>query len=173
MQLNRPRRFSCSRGRHRPSLVRVMPWPCYLLAVTCIVMQRHVFILFWDVQQDEIREYTEETADRGFYVHVSYNHDLPKLEETIVSRDQMFVSKNFKTTFDREELTEEEYIFLIFTAPPKFDRKTLPGTMARWHNVLHGCGRFVVFTNDHQTQNVCRLNNIPTICVQHTNEGVP
>ena len=45
--------------------------------------------------------------------------------------------------------------------------------MARWHNMLHGRGRFVVFTDDHQTQNVCRLNNIPKICVQHTNEGVP
>ena len=52
-------------------------------------------------------------------------------------------------------------------------RRIPADTMARWHNVLHGCGRFVVFTNDHQLQNVCRLNNIPTICVQHTNEGVP
>ena len=71
-------------------------------------MQRHVFILFWDVQQDEIREYTEEKADGGFYVHGSYNHDLPKLKEKIVSRDQIFVSKGCKTTFDWEALTEEE-----------------------------------------------------------------
>ena len=71
-------------------------------------MKRHVFILFWDVQQDESRDYTEETADGGFYVHSSYNQELPKLEETIVSRDQMFVSKSCKTTFDWEAFTEEE-----------------------------------------------------------------
>jgi len=131
-------------------------------------------MLYSNVQQDEIRENITAymavdedarmqnmgTPDNGFH-------------ERIVSRDQMFVSKGCKTTFDREALTEEERKLLIFTAPPKFDQKTLPGTMARWHNVLHGRGRFVVFTNDYQTQNVCRLNNIPTICVQHTDEGVP
>ena len=83
MQLYWPRRFSCSCGHHRPSLVRVMPWPFYLLALTCIVMQRHVFILFWDVQQDESREYTEETSDGGFYVRGTYNHKLPKLKEKL------------------------------------------------------------------------------------------
>ena len=36
-------------------------------------MQRHVSILFWDVQLDESREYTEETADEGVYEHGSYD----------------------------------------------------------------------------------------------------
>ena len=50
-----------------------MPWLFYLLEVICIVMQRHVSILFWDVQLDESREYREETADEGFYAHGSYD----------------------------------------------------------------------------------------------------
>ena len=64
-----PRPYS----HHRCSLFRVMPWLFYLLEVICIVMQRHVSILFWDVQLDEIREYTEETVDKGFYAHGSYD----------------------------------------------------------------------------------------------------
>ena len=36
-------------------------------------MQLHVSILFWDIQLDESREYTEETADEGFYANGSYD----------------------------------------------------------------------------------------------------
>ena len=60
-------------SHHRCSLFRVMPWLFYLLAVICIVVQRHVSILLWDVQLDENREYTEETADEVFYAHGSYD----------------------------------------------------------------------------------------------------
>ena len=61
-------------SHHRCSLFRVMSWLFYLLAVICIVMQRHVSILVWDVQLDESREYTQETVDEGFYAHGSYDN---------------------------------------------------------------------------------------------------
>ena len=102
-------------------------------------------MLYSNVQQDEIRE--NKTA----YMAVDEDARMQNMgtpddgfHEKIVSRDQMFFSKGCQNTFDQGALTEEERKLLIFSAPPKFDKKTLPGTMARWHNVFHGRGRFVV-----------------------------
>ena len=81
----------------------------YLLAGTCIVNQRSLLILSLGVQQDKIRE--NKTA----YINVDEDARMQNIgtpnngfHEKIVSRDQMFVSKICKTTFDREALTEEE-----------------------------------------------------------------
>ena len=108
MQLNRPGRAQSPRS-HRPSLFRTMPCLFYLLAVISIVNQHYLLMLSLNIQQDEIRENITAymavekdarmqnmgTPDNGFH-------------EKIVSRDQIFVSKGCKTTFDREALAEEE-----------------------------------------------------------------
>ena len=109
MQLNRPGRAQSPRGFHRPSWFRTMPRLFYLLAVISIVNQHYLLMLYLNVQQDEIRENITAymavekdarmqnmgTPDNGFH-------------ETFVPRDQIFVSKGCKTTFDREALREEE-----------------------------------------------------------------
>ena len=85
-----------------------MPWLFYLLEVIYIVNQYYLLMLYLNVQQDEIRD--NKTA----YMAVDEDARMQNMgtpddgfHEKNVSRDQMFVSKGCKTTFDREALTEE------------------------------------------------------------------
>ena len=75
------------------------------------------------------------------------------------------------TTFNRELIPPAERGLMLFVAPPKLD--SLPDSMKSWRDALKGRGTYVIMTNDPQTRRVCRDNDIPTICVEHSDEGLP
>ena len=45
--------------------------------------------------------------------------------------------------------------------------------MKSWHQAIKGRGKYIVITNDPQTRRVCREHNIPTMCVEHSDQGLP
>jgi hypothetical protein len=93
-----------------------------------------------------------------------------RLSETDVSAEQGCV-----TTLDRSLLPLDERDFLVFTAPKPLDKahQGLPRALKRWNRGLKGKGRLVVFCNDVTTRQICAAHNIPTVCVEHTDEGLP
>ena len=75
------------------------------------------------------------------------------------------------TTLDRSKLSQQEQGLLLFSAPPPFHE--FPQTLKSWDNAVRGYGRLVIFTNDPETRRVCAENDVPTMCVEHTDEGLP
>ena len=76
------------------------------------------------------------------------------------------------TTLNREKLPEHERSLLLFSAPPPL-LEEFPSTLRTWDVALRGRGRLVIITNDFNTRKLCTANDIPTICVEHTDEGLP
>jgi len=75
------------------------------------------------------------------------------------------------TTLDRENLPDSERGLLVYSAPPPL--KEFPSTLKSWNDALKGMGKFVIVTNDPGTRRLCRELDIPTVCVEHTDEGLP
>lgn len=75
------------------------------------------------------------------------------------------------TTLDREYLSEEERGLLLYSAPPPLTE--FPNTLKSWNDALKGMGKLVIVTNDPGTRRLCRELDIPTLCVEHTDEGLP
>ena len=75
------------------------------------------------------------------------------------------------TSFDLKSIPKEERGILVFSAPPPL--KEFPSTLQSWNDALQGMGTLVIFTNDPGTRKLCRHLEIPTMCVEHTDEGLP
>ena len=76
------------------------------------------------------------------------------------------------TTLNRTALPAGERGFLLFCAPPPLT-STLPSSMQSWKDALQGKGTLVVLTQDSQTRQVCAQHNIPVVCTEHSDEGLP
>jgi len=81
------------------------------------------------------------------------------------------------TTLDVNELSVDERKFLLFSAPPPLEE--MPNSMLSWHKALQGrgddrpLGTFVVIANDLKTRQLCNEHGIPTMCTEHSEEGLP
>lgn len=106
--------------------------------------------------------------------HLLFTNDRAQLVDRRKLQQQACI-----TSFDRSRIAEEERGFLVFTAPAPFSKSDetntiqLPAAMQSWNEALKGRGRYVVITNDPLTRSICQLHNIPTVCVDHVDEGVP
>lgn len=75
------------------------------------------------------------------------------------------------TTLDRSRLPENERGLLLFSAPAPLTE--FPSSLQSWDDALRGKGRLVIITNDPLTRKICAENEVPTVCVEHTDEGLP
>jgi hypothetical protein len=93
--------------------------------------------------------------------------EIKSMPNTHFSRDKDICV----TTLNRDEIPPAERGFMLFSAPPVLEN--LPDTMKSWQEALRGKGTYVVITNDYQTRRVCQEHRIPTLCVEHSDEGLP
>lgn len=111
-------------------------------------------------------EYFEEAAKKEY----CEGEDMIKfVAKAVRPLDKVEVCQS---TLVLSDLTVQERSFLIFTSP-KPGMTELPSTMRSWRDALRGRGKLVAFANDEVTHRLCRENDIPVLCVQHTDEKLP